>query len=97
MSLLQPKPPRRGARRDFGLGEAGPLIGLGVQFALLVVLGVAVGHWLDQRYVAPPWGTLIGGIVGIAVGFYHFLRAVWPRRPRREGRGKDEDRPTDGA
>lgn len=57
----------------------GPLFGLGIQFAIMVALGVFVGHWLDLRYEWDPWGALIGGIVGIALGFYQFFRAVLSR------------------
>ncbi|HDS73952.1 MAG TPA: AtpZ/AtpI family protein [Firmicutes bacterium] len=68
---------------------AGPLFGLGIQFAIMVGLGVFVGHWLDQRYEWDPWGALIGGIVGIALGFYQFFRAVSSGTDKSEKRNDD--------
>ncbi len=70
------------------LRVAGPLIGIGVQFAMIVAIGVFAGHWLELRYGFEPWGVPIGGIIGIAVGFYHFFRAVL----NRDNDGKKEDR-----
>lgn len=70
------------------LRAAGPLFGLGIQFAMIVSLCVFGGHWLEGRYGFEPWGTLIGGIIGIAIAFYHFFRAVL----NRENDGKDENR-----
>ena len=73
------------------LRQIAPLLGLGIELALLVLLGVGGGHWVDGRYDTSPWGILVGGVVGIAVGFYHFLRAVWPRNrdPQEKDRPKD--------
>jgi hypothetical protein len=68
-----PPPPPRLA--DL-LREAGPLLGLGMQFALMIVICLAIGLWVDNRYLIAPWGTLVGGIVGIVGGFYHFLKTV---------------------
>ena len=58
------------------LREVAPLVGLGMQFAVTIVLCVGIGYWVDSRYAFSPWGTLTGGVCGIAVGFYHFLRTV---------------------
>jgi F0F1-type ATP synthase assembly protein I len=47
-----------------------------MQFALMIVICLAIGLWVDNRYLIAPWGTLVGGIVGIVGGFYHFLKTV---------------------
>ena len=73
------------------LRQIAPLLGLGIQLALLVLLGIGAGYWIDGRYGSSPWGIVCGGIVGIAVGLYHFLRAVWPRNSNPE----EEDQPKD--
>jgi len=58
------------------LRETAPLLGLGIQFALVVLIGVGVGWWVDKRFDLSPWGILVGGVLGIAMAFYHFIRAV---------------------
>ncbi len=81
----------RGSSQRNALREIAPILGLGVQFAVIVSLGVAGGHWIDGRYGVDPWGIVSGGVAGIAVGFYHFLRAVWPRAGGRERKDCSDD------
>jgi ATP synthase protein I len=58
---------RRGKDRSvwFGLGMFG-LVGWSVAIPTLV--GVAVGVWIDKRYPGPYSWTLMGLIIGVAVG-----------------------------
>jgi F0F1-type ATP synthase assembly protein I len=39
-----------------------------------VALGLGVGYWLDSKFDWSPWGTLVGGIVGIFAGLYLFIK-----------------------
>ena len=81
--------PSRGSWWMDGLREIAPLLGLGIQFAVLVLVGVGGGWWVDRHYHVSPWGILIGGIIGIAVGFYHFIRTVLTYTNNRKDRRKD--------
>jgi hypothetical protein len=47
----------------------------GFQFALTILLGLALGHWLDLRRGWTPFGTLGGFFGGAVVGFYQLARA----------------------
>ena len=47
---------------------------LGLQLTVTCLIFFGIGYGLDQRYGWAPWGLLIGGIIGIAVGLYHFLK-----------------------
>jgi ATP synthase protein I len=49
---------------------------LGFQVALSIVLGLAAGVYLDRRYDAHPWLTLIGLGMGIAAGFRNIGLAI---------------------
>ena len=68
------------------LRELAPLLGLGIQFALLVLIGVGAGWWIDQRFGFAPWGILIGSVLGIAIAFYHFIRTVLKYTDHRKDR-----------
>ena len=51
---------------------------VGIELALSVLLGLAVGHWLDKKLGTDPWLTLIGVGFGMAAGF----RALWRQLER---------------
>lgn len=52
------------------------LAGLGVQFAALVLGGLAVGGWLDARWGTGPWLQLLGVAVGFAGGLAMLARRL---------------------
>ena len=41
---------------------------LGTEFALLVILGAAVGYWLDHKLGTIPWCMIGGVLAGFALG-----------------------------
>lgn len=61
--------------------EAGPLLGIGTSLAVSVLLGVLVGRWADGRWGREPLFTVVGAVVGLAVGAYGFVRTVTARKP----------------
>jgi len=67
-------------KRLSGVGEAyriaSPYLTLGIQFAAMVLICVFAGKWIDEHYDTTPAWTLVGGLVGIVAGFYHFLKTV---------------------
>ena len=52
----------------------GQYMGLGLEMAAGVGLGVFVGWWLDGRYGWSPWGTVIGSMLGLAGGMYLLIK-----------------------
>lgn len=67
-------------RESSSVGEAyrvaGPYLTLGIQFAVTLLLCVFAGKWVDGYYNTAPAFTLLGGVLGIVAGFYHFLKTV---------------------
>ncbi len=46
---------------------------LGIQFALVILLGIWAGAQLDKRF-STTWFTLVGTFVGAGIGFYFLYR-----------------------
>ncbi len=62
------------------LGQAyrsvGPYLTLGIQLIVTILLCLFAGHWADGKFDTSPLLTLIGGLIGIAAGFYHFFKVI---------------------
>ena len=56
--------------------SVGPYLTLSIQLIATILLCVFAGHWADGKFDTSPLWTLIGGLLGIAAGFYHFFKAV---------------------
>lgn len=56
--------------------EIAPFLGVGITFALTIILFLYIGMLLDDRWLSDPWMKLIGAFLGISVGFYHFFKVV---------------------
>ena len=39
-----------------------------------LVVPVAVGYWLDERWGTGPWLLIVGALVGPAIAFMHLLQ-----------------------
>ncbi|MGD0462897.1 MAG: AtpZ/AtpI family protein [Tepidisphaeraceae bacterium] len=48
----------------------GKMASAGLEVAVGVGLGVAVGYWIDKRCHSDPWGILIGAGLGFTAGMY---------------------------
>jgi len=68
----------RGSARGWtrGLREAAPLLGLGTTLAVTVLAGLGGGYWLDGRLGTRPVFLLLGGMLALAAGLYHFFKTV---------------------
>jgi len=64
----------------------GVYAGLGLQFALAILLFVYLGQWLDRRLGTEPWLLLIGVFVGAGGGFYSIYRKLMADLRREEER-----------
>jgi F0F1-type ATP synthase assembly protein I len=58
----------------------GPMMNLGVTFALSIGGLAYLGHWLDGRWDIEPWMTLLGAVLGMVIGFVNLFRVVLPPR-----------------
>ncbi|MBT8400226.1 MAG: AtpZ/AtpI family protein [Rhodothermia bacterium] len=58
------------------LGEAGPLLGLGMQMALTMALFAGGGFWLDSKFNTLPWITLAGAVTGVAILAFYLYRLI---------------------
>ena len=64
------------------IGVAG---GLSFVLALSALLGALAGRYLDQRWGTGPWITLVGTLLGTAVGFYEVVTVLKQLEGKRSG------------
>ncbi len=57
--------------REFGLFS-----GIGIEFAVSVLLGSLFGYWLDGKLGTSPWLLIIGFLLGTLAGFKNFYQLV---------------------
>jgi F0F1-type ATP synthase assembly protein I len=69
--------------------------GVGLQFAIAIVLFVLLGQWIDKKLETSPVFLLIGVFAGGSAAFYNLYRKVtaaqkaddeWRRQEREEGK-----------
>ena len=53
-----------------------PYLNVGVVWMASVLLFTWIGLTLDKKWETKPWLTLVGAILGILTGFYHFIKTV---------------------
>jgi F0F1-type ATP synthase assembly protein I len=70
--------------------QAGDVLGVGLQFALSIVLFLFVGRWLDEKLGTAPWLLLAGVMIGAAAGFYSLYRQLVIAPRERERRRREE-------
>jgi len=58
------------------LGAAGKYVGLGIQFALSILLFLYLGQWLDRRVGTDGLFTLAGVFLGAGAAFYSMYRKL---------------------
>ena len=91
-------PPRRTPPSSFGswqesFREVAPYLGLGSQMVLTMVLFVAGGYFLDQRFGTTPWLLLAAALLGMVAVFTHLTRVV--RRLNENARARRQADPSD--
>jgi ATP synthase protein I len=64
--------------------DIGPYLNLGFQFAIAVCLGVALGYWLDMRFNTMLLFTILGLLLGGALGFTSLYRSVYSGRDKKK-------------
>jgi len=66
------------------LGAAGKYAGLGLQFALSIMLFLYIGQWVDKKLGLDGPFLLIGVFVGAGAAFYSMYRALMADQRRDE-------------
>ena len=81
-------------RRATPASQAGEVLGVGLQFALSILLFLFAGRWLDSKLGTEPWLLLAGVMVGAAAGFYSLYRqlVIAPRERQAAERERKEER-----
>ncbi|HOT95672.1 MAG TPA: AtpZ/AtpI family protein [bacterium] len=59
-------------------GVIGPYMDLGLQLAIAVLIGTALGYWLDKKLHTTPLLLLIGVLLGGTAGFITIYKTVYP-------------------
>jgi ATP synthase protein I len=69
---------RDGAGEDIASSyrKAGPYLDASWQLAGSVALWVLVGYFLDKWLHTTPWLLVVGAVLGMAIGFYLFFKAL---------------------
>jgi F0F1-type ATP synthase assembly protein I len=55
---------------------AGALGSVGLSFVLAIVIGVAIGRWVDTRFGTSPWGFMVFFAFGLAAGVLNVYRTT---------------------
>ena len=83
--------PASGPPGGKGAGE-GPSVaefaGVGLQFAVSIVLFVFLGQWLDRRLGTAPWLLMVGVFVGAGASFYSMYRKLMAAQAREDAARK---------
>ncbi len=58
------------------LRTIGALSSVGLSFVLALVLGTALGVWIDNRFGTSPWGFLICFVLGLVAGVLNVYRTT---------------------
>ena len=53
-----------------------PMVGLGLQFVVTILVCLFIGQWLDRKLGTTPWLLLAGVLGGGALGFWTMLRVA---------------------
>lgn len=82
------EPPPAGRAEPAG-SSVGGYLGVGLQFALAIVLFVYLGQWLDRRYGTAPWLLLACVFLGAGGSFYGIYRRLMADLERSEARRRE--------
>ncbi|MEX1024934.1 MAG: AtpZ/AtpI family protein [Planctomycetota bacterium] len=66
--------------------------GVGLTFAVSILLFAGLGWWLDERLGTSPWLLLVGVFTGFPLALYSLVRKFAPRPPASQGPASPEDR-----
>lgn len=65
-------------------GHGGEYAGLGLQFAVSILVFLYAGQWLDRRLGTEPWFMIAGVFTGAGASFYSMYRKLMAIQARDE-------------
>jgi hypothetical protein len=76
-------------------GSGSALMGLGLQFVIVILVCLYAGMWLDRKLGTAPWLLVLGVVVGASAWFYsmYHVMADENRKARGVRRRDDDTRP----
>lgn len=80
-------PPDHGANKPkatSSIAGAGAYAGMGLTFALSILLFVWVGQWVDDKLGTSPLFLILGTFIGAGAGFYSIYRRLTAQQKRDE-------------
>lgn len=69
-------------------GQAGSMMGMGIQLIITILAFAALGWWLDGRFDTKPWLLLAGLVFGATGGMISFIRTALRAGGKRSGGSK---------
>lgn len=51
-----------------------PMVGLGLQFVVTILVCLFLGQWVDRKLGTTPWMLLVGVLLGAALGMWMMVR-----------------------
>jgi ATP synthase protein I len=64
------------ARGEAPKGGPNPMMGVGFQFVIVVLVCLFGGQWLDGKLGTGPWLMIAGMIIGGGLGFWSLIRVA---------------------
>ena len=74
------------ARKLFGPHDHLEIFYLGTEFALIEILFVGGGYWLDIKFNTLPWCLITGAWIGFALGITHIVGIAHEANKKKNGR-----------
>jgi ATP synthase protein I len=62
--------------------------GVGLQFAVSIIVFLYLGQWLDRKLGTAPWFLLVGVFLGAGASFYSMYRKLMAAQARDEAAQK---------
>ena len=78
-------PGDKGSEEGFSVGE---FAGVGLQFAVSILVFLYLGQWLDRKLGTAPWLLIIGAFLGAGASFYSMYRKLMAAQARDEAARK---------
>lgn len=78
-------------------GHGGEYAGLGLQFAVSILLFLYLGQWIDRRLGTEPWFMIVGVFTGAGASFYSMYRKLMAIQERDERAARERREAERGA
>jgi len=72
------------------VGSAGVMAGLGLQFALSILLFLWVGQWMDKKFGTAPLFLVLFVFIGAGASFYSMYRKLMGQQRREDEEHREQ-------